>query len=71
MANKLEELVKQAGYSSDLEFIDVIMRESTCLGICMNDGCDYTTDVEPDQTKGYCENCMSNSVKSGLELILF
>jgi len=33
-------------------------------GICTNDGCDYTTDVEPDQDRGWCEVCGTNLVKS-------
>lgn len=33
-------------------------------GICINEGCEYTTDVEPDQQHGYCEKCQTNTVKS-------
>jgi len=33
-------------------------------GICQNDGCDYSTDVEPDQGSGYCENCGTKTVTS-------
>jgi len=40
-------------------------------GICMNPGCDYTTEVEPDQCAGWCEECSSPTVKSVIELLLF
>jgi hypothetical protein len=34
----------------------------------MNEGCDFVTDVEPDQDAGWCELCNTNTVKSGLML---
>jgi hypothetical protein len=33
-------------------------------GICMNPDCNYTCDTEPDQDKGYCELCKTNTVQS-------
>ena len=35
-----------------------------CPAICMNEGCDYTTDMEPDQDQGWCEVCGTNTVAS-------
>ncbi len=32
--------------------------------ICMNEGCDYVIDMEPDQDRGWCDVCKTNSVKS-------
>ena len=49
--------------------IESCMMDSTLPGICMNDGCDYTTFVEPDQDEGWCEVCNTQSVKS-LELLM-
>lgn len=49
---------------------DEIAMESVVPGICMNEGCSYTTDVEPDSSTGWCEECDSNTVKSATELIL-
>ena len=40
--------------------------DSVATGICMNDCCDYTTDVEPDCEGGYCEECNTQSVQSVL-----
>lgn len=41
--------------------------DSVSKGICMNPGCNYTTDnIEPDGSNGYCENCGTNTVQSCL-----
>ena len=40
--------------------------DGTCLGICIK--CGYTTETEPDQDEGWCENCKTNTVKSGMIL---
>lgn len=40
--------------------------DSIAKGICMNPGCDYTTQVEPDQDSGHCENCGTYTVQSCL-----
>jgi hypothetical protein len=37
-------------------------------GICTNPDCNYTTEVEPDQTGGWCEECDERSVVSALIL---
>ena len=42
--------------------------DSVCPGICMTEGCDYTTETEPDQAEGYCELCGGNTVASVLVL---
>jgi len=68
---KLETLMENEGYDDLDDLMDDIMYASTNPGICMNDGCDYTTIVEPDSCTGYCEECGTNTVKSATELILF
>jgi hypothetical protein len=42
--------------------------DSIAPGICMNDDCSYTIDVEGDQEHGWCENCAENTVVSVLIL---
>lgn len=66
--NKLEQLIDIEGYASSEEFLKENVHDSVCPGICMNDGCDYTTIVEPDQDRGWCEACETNTVKSGIML---
>jgi len=65
---KLRQLAESEGYSSISAFLEACVTDSVCMGICMNDGCDYTTDVEPDQDAGYCEVCSTGTVKAGLVL---
>ena len=42
--------------------------DSVCPAICMTEGCDYTTEMEPDPEEGYCEACGGNTVVSALVL---
>lgn len=65
--DKLREL---AGYySMDREtFIETYCLESVVPGICTNEGCDFTGEYEPDQDRGWCEECERETVASGLIL---
>ncbi|BAR57669.1 hypothetical protein [Bradyrhizobium liaoningense] len=36
--------------------------------ICMTEGCNNTTDMEPDQDQGFCEACGGNTIISALVL---
>ena len=67
--DKLNDLLAIEG----IEEIDMfeIANESIQPGICMNPDCDYMTQVEPDQEKGWCEECNTNTVKSLQCLLLF
>ena len=66
---KMDELLNAEGMSSDDEYCQQSMMDSVVSGICMNDGCDYTTSVEQDSTSGWCEVCNTNSVSSGLRIL--
>jgi len=65
---KLTRLVAAEGYDSLEDLLAEAVFDSVCPGICMNADCTYTTDVEPDQDRGWCEACGTNSVKSALIL---
>jgi hypothetical protein len=56
--------LQSEGYDTLEELLEAVFSDSVSPGICMNDGCDYTTEVEPDQTQGWCEVCGTNTVKS-------
>jgi hypothetical protein len=45
-----------------------ILVQQLKLAICMTEGCNYTTKMEPDQEKGYCEACRGNTRVSVLIL---
>lgn len=66
--NKLEKLMEIEGFEDSLEFMGAYITDSVSPGICKNPGCDYTIEVELDQTKGWCEDCNTQSVVSGMIL---
>lgn len=67
--SKLEILAQIEGYGDDtLALLEANSTDSVCPGICMNKSCDYTTEVEPDATGNWCEECETQSVKSALVL---
>lgn len=65
--NKLQKLAEIEGRTIE-EILEAATFDGACPGICMNPDCDYTTEVEPDQSKGWCENCNTKTVKSALRL---
>jgi hypothetical protein len=65
---KLKKLVELEGYDDDTDLIADAVSDSVCPAICMNEGCDYTAEMEPDQDRGWCEVCGTNSLKSALVL---
>jgi hypothetical protein len=65
---KLQRLAELEGFETVDEIFDAAVTDSVCPGICISPGCDYTTEVEPDQRKGYCEICGTQTVKSCLVL---
>jgi hypothetical protein len=65
---KLEKLFESEGYDTLEALLEVIFSDSVSSGICTNDGCDYTVEVEPDRDRGWCESCGTNTVKSALIL---
>lgn len=65
---KIDTLCKYEGITFD-DFAE-IMIDSVNPGICMNEDCEYTTDVEPDQTEGWCEVCSKGTVMALSELVM-
>lgn len=64
---KLELLAEQ--WDMDIEeMLKMSVFDSVAPGICQNPGCDYSTEVEPDQRAGWCEVCDTKTVKSCLRL---
>lgn len=62
-AEKLDELAENWGEELE-EMLRNSMFQSMVPAICMNPGCDYTTDMEVDQSHGYCEICETKTVRS-------
>ena len=59
---KLAKLVEIEGFDSTEELIAAVLLDSVSPAICMNEGCDFTCEMEPDQDAGYCEECHANTM---------
>ena len=62
--DKIQILCDENGYNSAEQLAEDYMNDGVVPGICMNDDCDFTAEYEPDQDKGWCEICETNSVFS-------
>ena len=67
-AQKLMKLCDIEGFENVEDVLFSSITDSVCPAICMTEGCDYTTEMEPDQEEGYCEECGGNTVVSALIL---
>ena len=65
---KMNELCDSEGL--DMDGLDQLAMDSVSPGICMTEGCGYTTTVEPDCNDGWCEECETQTVKSAVELVM-
>lgn len=65
---KLDQLGEIEGHEDLDALLQACVTDSVSPGICVVSGCDYSTEVEPDQREGWCENCRRNSVQSALVL---
>ena len=63
---KLEKLAEMEGFDDVEQLFENRALDSCVPAICMNVGCDFTADYEPDQDKGWCECCDTNTVQSAL-----
>lgn len=66
--SKLKILADAEGFLTIEDLMAEAAFDSVVPGICENDGCDYTTEVEPDCDEGHCECCQTNTVKSAFVL---
>jgi len=64
---KLEVLCLLDGRGLD-ELLSEGTYDSVAQGICVNDGCEFVRNIEPDSHSGWCEECETNSVWSCLVL---
>jgi hypothetical protein len=65
---KLRELAADGGYESVEDMLEACAADSVSPAICTDPDCSYTTEMEPDQDRGYCEVCGKNTVASALVL---
>lgn len=62
----LSKLVDDWGFVDEFQMLEVAGFGGTCPAICLE--CGYSTEMEPDQDRGWCEECEANTVKSCLIL---
>jgi len=67
MKDKLAQLASIWGMSVE-ELLKQYNTDSLAPAICMNEECDYASELEPDCEDGYCEECQEKSMKSALVL---
>ena len=65
---KLEELTRIEGYPSVDALLEAVVTDSVSPAICVNEVCSYTCEMEPDQDRGWCEECGTNTMQSALVL---
>ena len=65
---KLHALAREFGHPSVEKLLEVAVTDSVAPAICVQDGCNFTTVMEPDQRDGYCELCGGRTVQSALVL---
>ena len=66
--NKLRKLAESEGYETLNDLLEAAAYDCVAPAICTSPGCDYTTEMEPDQDRGYCEACGGQTVQSCLIL---
>ncbi len=64
MTSKIDILARDWGYRTPEDMAEDYIFEGVNPAICMNDGCHYSTEMEPDQDGGWCESCSTNTLKS-------
>jgi len=62
--DKLNKLANDWGYNFPEDMMEQYVCDSLHPSICTNKECDYSTEMEPDQDRGWCENCETNTVVS-------
>mgnify|MGYP003657122952 CR=1 FL=1 len=68
-ASKLEDLCFIEGEPVE-DMMERSLMDGTCPAICMNEGCDFVAEYEPDSREGWCDACETNTVVSAVELAI-
>jgi hypothetical protein len=66
--DKLKKLSENEGFDTVIAMLEEATFDSVSPGICTKPGCGYSTEVEPDQDRGWCESCNEGTVASALVL---
>lgn len=69
MTSKIDQLASDWGYLDPMDLIEDYALDSVSPAICMNPSCDYSTEMEQDQDRGWCESCATNTLSSAFILM--
>jgi hypothetical protein len=61
---KLAKLLEIEAYDSLDELLRAVFSDAVSPAICVNEGCNFTCEMEPDQDAGYCEECHTYTMKA-------
>ena len=65
---KLQTLAEYEGFEDAIEFLEAKAMDSVVPAICDNADCDAVAEMEPDQDRGFCDECGTQTMKSDLVL---
>ena len=65
---KLTKLLEIEGFATFEELAEKALFDSVSPAICCNPECSYTREMEPDQDRGWCDECHTNTIVSALVL---
>jgi hypothetical protein len=68
---KLAKLLEAEGFDTFEDLAQAVVGDSVSPAICVNEDCNFTCEMEPDQHRGWCEECRTNSMQSALVLAGF
>jgi hypothetical protein len=64
LQRKLAALLDAEGFDTFESLAQAVVGDSVSPAICMNEVYNYTCEMEPDQDRGWCEECGTNSMQS-------
>lgn len=65
---KLAKLLKIEGYDDIADMAETVLSDAVSPAICCNPDCNYTCEMEPDQDRGWCDECRTNTMVAALIL---
>jgi hypothetical protein len=65
---KLAKLLEIEGYDNVEDIAEAVFSDAVSPAICANPDCNYTCEMEPDQDRGWCDECRTNTMVAALVL---
>ena len=59
---KFAKLIEIERYESIELLLEAVIGDSVSPAICADPDCFYTCEMEPDQERGYCDECRTNTM---------